>query len=153
MTAGPTYCNSIPIDAPASAVWAFLTTPSLIQRWMWDSPLEIHCGWTTGSPLVLRGNLHGMPFTNKGEVMTIEPERLLQYTQWSTLTGCADVPENYCLLTFHLAEQAPRHTILTLTQTRFFSEASYKHYELYWNVTLPFLRRLVEESLPGQPSM
>lgn len=139
------YRNTVLIDAPASAVWASLTTPHLIQQWMWDDPLEITCDWSPGSPLVICGDFHGMPFTNKGEVLACDPDRLLRYTQWSTLTECADEPDNYCILTFQL-EEVKGQTTLILTQSNFYSEASFKHYEFYWNSTLLLMKRVIEES-------
>lgn len=144
--------KSVTIDAPASAVWAWLTAPNLIQRWMWDTPLEIECDWKRGSPLVIKGDFHGRPFTNKGEILAFDPERFLTYTQWSTLTECDDEPGNYCVLTFHLKE-ADGQTILTLAQTNFVSETSFKHYELYWNSTLLLMKRVIEESAPHPEAM
>lgn len=43
MPATDILLKSVTIDAPASAVWAWLTAPNLIQRWMWDTPIEIEC--------------------------------------------------------------------------------------------------------------
>ncbi len=126
--------------------------PEFIQRWMWDAPLEITFDWNPGSPLIIRGDFRGQPFTNKGTILACDPERLLQYTQWSTLTECPDEPGNYCVLTFHL-EEADEQTVLTLTQANFVSETSFKHYEFYWNSTLPLMKRAIEESAPRPDTM
>ncbi|MGC4052742.1 MAG: SRPBCC domain-containing protein [Paludibaculum sp.] len=144
--------KSVLIEAPAQAVWTSLTTPRLIQRWMWDAPLEITCDWRPGAPLTIRGDFHGVPFTNKGTILAWDPARLLRYTQWSTLTECTDEPDNYCILTFQL-EQAGGQTVLTLIQTNFVSETSFKHYELYWNSTLLLMKRVIEESTPAPDAM
>ncbi|WP_321471904.1 SRPBCC domain-containing protein [uncultured Paludibaculum sp.] len=144
--------KSVTIDAPASAVWASLTTPSLIQQWMWDAPLDITSDWMPGSPLIISGDLHGRPFTNKGTILACDPEHLLRYTQWSTITECTDEPGNYCVLAFHL-EEARGQTTVTLTQTNFVSETSFKHYEFYWNTTLFLMKRVIEESAPSPDTM
>lgn len=110
---------------------------------MLDAEIDIITEWKTGGPLVVRGDLHGLPFENKGIVMRFDPHRALQYTQWSTLSENEDIPENYSLITFQLQPENGG-TTLTFTQSGFATEVIYLHHNFYWNTALDLIRRLNE---------
>lgn len=143
MTHPETIHKTIHIKAPAAKVWATLTEPALLKQWLTDAEVDIISDWKTGSPLVIRGNLHGLPFENRGVILQFEPGKVLQYTHWSTLSGHDDVPENYSTITFHLSPE-PGGTSLAFTQSGFASEVIYRHFNFYWNTALDLVRRLNE---------
>jgi hypothetical protein len=66
---------------------------------MSDFEMGIITSWEVSSPIIISGDLHGIPFRNKGTVLQLEPEKQLQYTYWSTLSEQADIPENYSIIT------------------------------------------------------
>src|SRR5687767_14174435 len=96
--------KSVFINAPVFVVWNNLTIPEQMKKWMLDTHMEmdVFTTWQVGSPITLRGNLHGMPFENTGKILKNELEQVLQYTHLSSLSELQDKPENYCLLTFTL---------------------------------------------------
>ena len=142
--------KTININAPASRVWEALTTPSIMKRWMTDAEMDIISDFRTGSAIVITGNLHGIPYENKGTILQFEPSSVLKYNYWSSLSQHEDVPENYSLITFRLMS-AEGATTLVFTQTNFTEDVIFKHFNFYWNTALQLLRKLSEgERLPDQ---
>ncbi|RYD76215.1 MAG: SRPBCC domain-containing protein [Sphingobacteriales bacterium] len=133
----------IRINAPISKVWEALTNPALMKLWMSDFEMQISTNWEVGSEILVSGDLHGIPFQNKGIIIQFEPEKLLQYTYWSTLSEQEDIPENYSLITIQLSPE-DNNTNLHLTQSNFIAYTTFKHWEFYWNVTLYILKKFVE---------
>jgi uncharacterized protein YndB with AHSA1/START domain len=64
------------IEAPAARVWRALTDPDEIEQYMFGSRVETD--WEPGSQIVWRGTYEGKAYEDKGEVVTIEPERRLE---------------------------------------------------------------------------
>jgi len=139
--------KTLNIDAPASKVWSTLTDPELMKLWMLDFEINITSDWKVGSSIKIHGDLHGIKFENKGTILQFEPEKVLEYSYWSSLSQHADVPENYSVITFRLTPIDGK-TILTFTQSNFETEVSYKHFNYYWNVALGLLKRLNDVSHP-----
>ena len=144
--------KSIEIHAPARTIWRVLTEPDRIRQWMSDDPLEIHCDWRTGGMILIRGEMHGHAFENKGNVLAFEPDRLLRYTYLSSLSKLPDRPQNYSIIKFSLTEENAR-TTLVLTQRNFITLTNYKHFDFYWNVTLQLIKQLSENKGNENPSI
>ena len=103
----------ITINAPADAVWLALTDPEKIKVYMHGTNLVTD--WKVGGPITWKGEWKGKSYEDKGEVLAVEPGKLLRHTHWSPMGGTADKPENYHTVTYELAEQSGK-TALTLTQ-------------------------------------
>jgi len=80
-----------------------------------------------------------------GKVLKFEPEKILQYTQLSTLSRLPDKLENYCVLEFKLSS-VENKTNLIFTASNFPTESIYKHMVFYWNMTLEVIKQLSEGS-------
>ena len=59
------------IDASPDDVWAALTEPKLIEKYMFGAHVETD--WQPGSPIVWRGEYDGKPYEDKGEIVAVEP--------------------------------------------------------------------------------
>src|SRR5688572_1515722 len=81
------------INAPASRVWDALTNPSLIKQYLYGT--QVTSDWKVGSSITYSGEWEGKSYEDKGEILQMEPNRLLISTFWSSLTGLPDAPENY----------------------------------------------------------
>ncbi len=101
------------IDAPASEVWAALTLPDLIQRYMMGARVET--SWAVGEPITWHGEWKGKPYVDKGVVTAFVPERALAVTHWSPLSSLPDTPENYHVVRYELRAEGAG-TRVTLTQ-------------------------------------
>ncbi|TCC41905.1 SRPBCC family protein [Kribbella speibonae] len=116
----------IDIDAPAARVWDVLTSPEQLKQ-LWFGA-DVKTDWQVGSPITWSGEYEGKSYEDKGEVLAVEPGRLLSFTHFSPLTGQPDVPENYHTLTYTLTA----NTHLKLTQDNNASEDEAKHSQDMW---------------------
>jgi uncharacterized protein YndB with AHSA1/START domain len=134
----------VDINAPISQVWHVLTTPELMVNWMMpDIELNIITDWNVGSPILILGRMNGINFENRGTVLKFEPEEVLQYSHWSSVSRLPDQSENYTLIEFKLTP-AENQTTVKLTLRNFPTESIYKHLTFYWNITLQVLKKTIE---------
>jgi len=141
--------KSIHIDATPETVWHALTDVGCIASWTSNEELAVTTAWEIGGPIVFRGTLHGgkLRFENKGIVHAFEPERLIHYSHWSSLSRrvIADSPANHVSIRFILLP-AEGGTQLELTLGNLFDAAVRGHLDFHWDVTLPVLKRFCEEA-------
>ncbi len=131
-----TITKATTINAPAAVIWRVLTTPTLINEWISEDDITTETTWQVGAPIVVSGKLHGtIPFENRGVVLQFEPESVLKYTAWSKLNRLPDLPENHAVIEFQLAPADADQTRLTLILNQM-NDATYEHYNFYWNVAL-----------------
>ena len=129
------------IHASPAQVWAALTDPELIRRYMFGSQVE--SDWQQGSPIRWKGEFEGRPYEDKGEIVEIVPQRRLRVTHFSPLSGQDDVPENYHTLVYEL--RASRDgTHLSLSQDKNGSEEEARHAQVLWETMLRGLKEVVE---------
>jgi len=131
---------SIDIDAPASKVWAALTMPDLIKRYMMGATVKTD--WKVGHPILWSGEFKGKPYEDKGEIKALETERRLVMTHWSPLSGLPDRPENYHTVSYELAQNGAG-TRVTLTQENL-TGASAEQTRQNWQPVLEGLKKTVE---------
>lgn len=129
------------IDAPPETVWNALTDPETIEQYFFGAAVDTD--WEVGSSIVFRGEWEGETYEDKGEIQRFEPERVLEYTHWSPLSGKPDVPENYHTVTYELTD-LDGSTELTLTQDNSDTEAARDHSEENWETVLGNLTELLE---------
>ena len=101
MEKGFTAKAEITINAPASKVWEALTSPQMIQQYLFGT--QVTTDWQVGSPITYRGVWQGKPYEDKGTILQVEPEKLLVSTYWSALSGLANLPENYNTVSYALS--------------------------------------------------
>ncbi len=139
----------ITIHAPASKVWDALVNPEQTKKYMFGC--ETVSDWKVGSPLLWQAVYEGkeMVFV-KGEIVRIEPGKLLAYTTIDPNSTIADIPENYLTVTYALSEDNGQ-TVLTVTQGDFATVANgeQRYIETYnngegWNPILVKIKALVE---------
>jgi uncharacterized protein YndB with AHSA1/START domain len=133
---------SISIHASLSAVWDALTNPAIIKEYMFGT--EVVTDWKEGSPIIWKGIWKEKPYEDKGIILKFEPEKLLQVTHFSPLSGVPDVPENYHTLTYTLVAEG-ENTQLSLTQDNNVTEDAQKHSQQMWEQMLAGLKKTLEQ--------
>jgi uncharacterized protein YndB with AHSA1/START domain len=129
------------INAPVSKVWQALVNPEIIKQYLFNT--DVISDWKVGSPIIYRGEWEGKPFEDKGEILEMEPEKLLKSTHWSPLSGVPDSPENYHTVTYTLSDQG-ESTEVTITQDNNASEEEKAHSEKNWQTVLKGMKDLLE---------
>ncbi len=134
--------SSTTINAPVSKIWEALTNPELIKEYLFGS--EVITDWKEGSPVIYKGNYQGKTFEDKGNVVKVEPEKLLILTHWSPLSGTPDTPENYHTVTYAIAANNV-DTQVTIIQDNNSSEDERKQSEQFWTTVLEGMKKLLEK--------
>lgn len=141
--------NNITINASAAKVWDALVNPEQTKKYMFGC--ETVSDWKVGSRLLWKGVYEGqeMVFV-KGNIVVIEPEKLLLYTVFDPNSRMVDIPENYLVVKYELKAEIDQ-THFTVTQGDFSKvENGDKRYEdAYnkgdgWNPILVAIKQLVE---------
>ena len=137
--------QSLVINTPVAAVWDALVNPRMIKQYLFGT--NAISEWTEGSPIVFTGEWEGKHYEDKGVILRLEPERLMQYSYFSPLSGRPDIPENYQTITIELSGQGTG-TLLSLSQDNNASEQAREQSEKNWEVVLLGLKNLLEHR-PG----
>jgi uncharacterized protein YndB with AHSA1/START domain len=130
------------VNAPASKVWDALTNPSLIKQYLYGT--EVTSDWKVGSPITYRGEWEGKSYEDKGEILQIEPDKLLVSTFWSSLAGLPDLPENYKTVRYELLPESDG-TKLTIIQDNNATQEEADHSTQNWTTVLDKLKELLEK--------
>jgi len=139
--AGITATADVDIEAPAGRVWRALTDPEEISQYFFGT--KVDTDWKPGSRIVWQGEWEGKKYEDKGEVLEVEPERLLSMTHYSPMTGQPDVPESYHTLTFRLSG-SDGGTHVELTQDNNADDAEAERSATNWRTLLDALKKTVE---------
>jgi hypothetical protein len=100
--------------------------------------------WKPGSPITWKGEFEGRAYEDKGEIISFAPERHLEVTHFSPLTGQEDRPENYHRVRYEL-QQTNGGTALRLTQDNSSSAEEAEHSGANWQMMLDGLKKVVEQ--------
>lgn len=129
------------VAAPPERVWNAMTEPDQVAQYMMGS--RVQTDWKPGSPITWSGEWEGKPYQDKGEVLAVEPGRLLEVTHYSPLTGDEDAPENYHTLRY-LLSQGIGGTAVSLTQDGCTSEEQAEQFSKNWQGMLDGLKNVAE---------
>ena len=142
---GPTAQVDKVIAASAPDIWTALTTPSALKQFFFGA--DVITDWKVGSPIRMKGEFKGKTYEDKGNIVAFDPPRQLSFSHWSAMSGQADTPANYHLVTFDLApEGAATHVTLSqanLTGGVTASDIEHRaEYEKNWTSVLDGLARV-----------
>ena len=106
---------------------------------------DVDSDWREGSAITWKGEMKGKKYEDKGVILKVDPEKTLQYSHFSSLSGKPDKPENYHTVTIKLSGTGNK-TELTLLQDNNADEAARKESEKNWGGMLEGLKKYVEKS-------
>ncbi len=133
---------SISINAPVGKVWNALTNPEVIKQYMFGT--NVISDWKEGSPIFWKGEWQGKKYEDKGVILKLEPESLIQYSHFSPLSGKPDLPKNYHTVTVELVSNGAETTV-SLSQDNNETEQAREHSEKNWKMMLDGLKKLLEK--------
>jgi uncharacterized protein YndB with AHSA1/START domain len=131
----------ITIHATRTSVWDALVNPETIKQYMFGT--DVVSDWREGSQIFWRGESEGKPYEDRGVILRLEPQRVLQYSHFSPLSGLSDKPENYHRVTVELSDEGAG-TRVTLAQDNNSTEQEREHSEQNWGMMLDALKKLLE---------
>ena len=144
MSRGFKAIKTVTIRATRSQVWDALTDPDKVKQYMHGTNMSTD--WKPGSPITWKGEWNGKPYEDKGMILSVEPQKHLEYTHWSPMGGTEDEPENYHTVAYDLSGP-DGETTLTLTQDNNPSqEEAAKMAEANWGPVLNALKETVEKA-------
>ena len=133
------------IHASAIQVWNAITTPATLKKFFFGADIETD--WSIGSPIRMKGEFKAKKYEDKGEILAVEPQQRLSFSHWSAVSGQADAPENYHVVTFDLTPEG-KETKVTLSQSNLIggatpSDVAHRaEYEKNWTIVLDGLAKL-----------
>jgi uncharacterized protein YndB with AHSA1/START domain len=141
IVAGIIATAEVDIKAPPARVWQALTDPAQIKQYFLGADVE--SDWQPGSSIVWRGEYEGKPYEDKGEILEVQPNRLLKHTHYSPMSGQPDEPGNYHTLTYELIGRGDT-THVSLTQDNNGDEAEATRASATWATVLSGLKETAE---------
>jgi len=133
--------TQVQINAPVAQVWDALVNPVSIKQYMFGT--NVVSNWKEGAPIVWKGEWEGKAYEDKGTILQLEPERVLEFSHFSPLSGQPDVPENYHSVTIELSPSGAG-TLISLSQDNNATEEEREHSEQNWVTMLTSLKRFLE---------
>ena len=133
---------STTIEASAAEVWDALVDPAKIREYMFGT--NVSSEWKEGGPISWKGEWEGKPYEDKGVILQMKPQCVLQYTHFSPMAGLPDKPENYHTVTIELAGDGAATTKVTLSQDNNPTEKAREHSEKNWSMMLDGLKKFIE---------
>ncbi|MET3566701.1 uncharacterized protein YndB with AHSA1/START domain [Leifsonia sp. 563] len=131
----------IRIDASRDRLWAALTDPDTIARYLFGS--RVSTDWKAGSTIVYRGEWEGKPYEDKGTILEIVPGERLVTSYYSPLSGKPDIPESYQTVSYLLADDGDG-TVVTITQDGCADDAEAERSSGNWRMVLDSMKSVVE---------
>lgn len=141
MNQGRVAKASITINAPVAKIWDALVNPEIIRQYMFGTNVVSH--WREGDSVVWKGEWQGKSYEDKGKILKLDKEHILQYSHFSPFMGKSDVPENYHTVTIELSDNGA-HTTVSLSQDNNATEEAREHSEKNWRMMLEDLQKMLE---------
>jgi len=132
---------SVSVNAPVAKVWDALTNPEVVEQYMFGT--KVISDWKEGSQITWKGEWQGRKYEDRGVILKLKPERLIQYSHFSPLSGLPDAPENYHTVTIELSNLRTQ-TLVSLSQDNNPTEEARKHSEETWKTMLATLKKTLE---------
>ena len=137
-----TASTSISIDATPARLWEVLTTAAHIKQFMFGT--DVITSWREGDPIEYYGEYQGKKYHDKGTITKFVPEKVLQATYLSSMSGKEDIPENYNLVTYQISPAENHQTELMIIQDNIHSETEKQHSIDNWNTVLQKIKEVAE---------
>ena len=132
---------SVTVNAPKAKVWNALVHPEAIKQYMFGT--NVVSDWREGSLIIWKGEWQGKSYEDKGVILQHKPERTLQYSHFSPLSGRPDQPENYHTVTIEVSSEG-NQTRVSLAQDNNPTEQARDHSEKNWGMMLTALKKFLE---------
>jgi uncharacterized protein YndB with AHSA1/START domain len=135
--------KSVMIEADNSKTWNALTDPKITRKYWFNC--EPRSEWEIGKPIEFVEVKDGKEIVRvKGDILSIDPCKFLQYTVWGPDSGLEDRPENYTRVTIELFPDRNRTEVM-VSQDMFGGDVNrFKMSNKGWDTVLEGLKNTLE---------
>ena len=130
------------IKASKEKLWETLTNPDSIRNFLFGTTVKTD--WKEGGPITFEGSWEGKTYKDKGKILTVDREKTLRHTFWSSLSGKEDKPENYVTVTYDINDNGDSCD-LVITQDGVKNEKELEHLKGNWEKVADGIKQLAEE--------
>lgn len=140
----------IDINAPKERVWQALIDPEAVKEYMFGA--TVGTDWKPGSTITWEGEWKGNSYNDKGEILQVVENELLQYSHYSPLSKQPDKPEYYRIVTVHLFDEG-KGTHVVFSQNNNKSIPERDNASEHWKKMLQSMKEVVEgNTVSAEPS-
>ena len=139
MKSNYTSRTSIQLNNSTAAVWKFLLNTELASKYFHGA--QVITDWKKGNPILFKGEFNGNKYEEKGTILAVVPESILQYSHWSGFDGLPDLSENYRTWSFELITE--NNTILSVSEDNIPTEKQQKRSDEFWTEVLNTIKQLL----------
>jgi uncharacterized protein YndB with AHSA1/START domain len=133
----------IDINASPAKVWDALINPALVKEYLFGT--EMTADLKIGGKITYKGVWEGKSYEDKGTILQLVPEKILETTYWSSMSGTEDKPENYANVTYSISKRSDTVTELMITQDNCASQEAADHSSKNWAMILDILKKILEK--------
>jgi uncharacterized protein YndB with AHSA1/START domain len=133
--------RSVRINADKQKVWDALINPRMIKEYLFGT--KTISDWKVGGKITFKGIWEGKEYVDGGTILKMVPEKIFQYTYWSSMSGTPDSPENYSTVTYELSKKE-NGTELSVSQDNCKTIEHKEHCEKNWEMVLNSMKKLLE---------
>lgn len=144
MTTTEIIRKEVNVKASLARVWTALTSAEAIKEYLYGTTVITE--WKEGGSIRFTGTWDGVPYEDKGTILTYRANQVLEYTYWSSFSGIEDVPSNYAIVKFELKAEGDQ-TTLVLTQRNSPTAQMQENSEKGWEDVLQKLVHVIEKAV------
>jgi len=139
---------SIEIRAPLARIWDALVNAEIIREYMFGT--QVISDWKAGSKITWQGEWKGNSYSDRGQILQIIEQKLLQFSHYSPLSGLPESPENTHIVTI-LLKEGENGMVVDLSQYNSPTEEDRDHSQKNWERVLNNLKELLETGKVTSP--
>ena len=134
--------KSVLINSSAQRLWDILTKSEYTKEYMFNCSVD--SDWKIGSPIIWQGNYQGYQAYQKGEILDINPFRLIKYSTFDPNFGLEDKPENYIHVSYLLKEKDNQTELIIINETFDENEERMGHINQGWEMVIGKIKEVAE---------
>ncbi len=130
------------INCNAKTLWSVLTESEYTKVYMYNC--TVSSDWNIGNPIIWEGNYQGYQAYQKGEILDIQPIKLIKYSTFDPNFGLEDKPENYIHVTYLLNEKDNKTELTIINETFDGNEERMGHINQGWETVIEKIKEVAE---------
>jgi uncharacterized protein YndB with AHSA1/START domain len=140
-TLSTTLKAQLPINA--KLLWQVLTQSTYTKEYMFNC--SVKSTWIEGASITWQGEYQGYKAFQKGEVITISPNKKIKYSTFDPNFGLADEANNYIHVTYLIKERRDGTSLTIINDTFDGNEERMQHVIQGWEMVIEQMKKVTKE--------